>query len=228
VTAMSVSANTSRELGIQDLREELKDFGTRFRGLTENDLFVLWFLQAYLVDDEDLAARGLVGGSGDKSVDAVVIDDRARTVFLVQGKFRLSINQRAENRSDVVAFADLGAVLWGDRDSYKRFVDGLDPLVRSRLDEARDRIQRRDRYKVHLLYVTTGSCSSSLQTEANGIARGAKGSTEFEVLDGRNPGLRGDCTAADDCWATRGAPDAAAAARCGHEGGARGDRLQRL
>jgi hypothetical protein len=81
VTAMSVSANTSRELGIQDLREELKDFGTRFRGLTENDLFVLWFLQAYLVDDEDLAARGLVGGSGDKSVDAVVIDDRARTVF---------------------------------------------------------------------------------------------------------------------------------------------------
>jgi hypothetical protein len=69
VTAMSVSANTSRELGIQDLREELKDFGTRFRGLTENDLFVLWFLQAYLVDDEDLAARGLVGGSGDKSVD---------------------------------------------------------------------------------------------------------------------------------------------------------------
>ena len=88
------------------------------------------------VEDEDVAARGPVGGSGDKSVDAVVIDDGASTVFLVQGKFRLSINQKPEQQSDVVTFADLGPVLWGDRDNYERFTEGLDPLVRSRLDEA--------------------------------------------------------------------------------------------
>ena len=62
---------------------------------------------AYPVDEDDAAARGQ-GASGDKSVDAVVIDDRASTVFVVQGKFRLSINQKAEQRSDVVAFMDLG------------------------------------------------------------------------------------------------------------------------
>ena len=175
----------SRDLGLKDLREELKDLGSRFRGLTENDLFVMWFLLAYLVDEEDLAARGLVGGSGDKSVDAVVIDDRVSTVFLVQGKFRLSINQKPEQRSDVVAFADLGAVLWGDRDNYTRFTEGLDPLVRARLDEARNRVQRRDRWKVHLFYATTGSCSKALETEAKSIALNAKGPTEFDVLDGR-------------------------------------------
>jgi AIPR protein len=182
---MAVSARTSTELGLPDLREELTDLGSRFRSLSENDLFVLWFLLAYLVEDEDVAARGLVGGSGDKNVDAVVVDDSASTVFLIQGKFRLSINKKAEDRSDVVAFADLGGVLWGDRDNYRRFTEGLDPLVRSRLDEARDRVQRRDRYKVHLLYVTTGSCSSGLEAEAKRIALGAKGPTEFDVIDGR-------------------------------------------
>jgi AIPR protein len=180
-----VSARTSTELGLHDLREELRDLGSRFRNLSENDLFVLWFLLADLVEDEDVAARGLVGGSGDKNVDAVFVDDSASTVFLIQGKFRLSINKKAEHRSDVVAFADLGAVLWGDRDNYRRFTEGLDPLVRSRLDEARDRVQRRQRYKVHLLYVTTGSCSDSLEAEAKRIALGAKGPTEFEVIDGR-------------------------------------------
>src|SRR5437764_2224753 len=182
---VAVSARTSKELGLQDLREELKDLGSRFRSLNENDLFVLWFLVAYLVEDEDVAARGLVGGSGDKSVDAVVIDDRASTVFLIQGKFRLSINQKPEHRLDVVVFADLGAVLWGDRDNYRRFTGSLDPLVCTRLDEARDRVQRRDRYKVHLLYVTTGSCSTTLEAEAKRIAIGAKGPTEFDVIDGR-------------------------------------------
>ncbi len=185
--ALATVATRTRtpSIGLRELREELKELGSRFRGLSENDLFVLWFLLAYLVDEEDIAARGLVGGSGDKSVDAVVIDDRASTVFLVQGKFRLSINQKPEPRSDVVAFADLGAVLWGDRDNYNRFTDGLDPLVRARLDEARNRVQRRDRWKVHLFYATTGSCSKSLETEAKNIARNAKGPTEFDVLDGR-------------------------------------------
>jgi hypothetical protein len=185
--ALTVVAGTrtSKELGLHDLREELNDLGSRFRGLTENDLFVLWFLLAYLVDEEDIAARGLVGASGDKSVDAVVIDNRANTVFLVQSKFRLSINQKPEPRSDVVAFADLGTVIWGDRDNYRRFTEGLDPLVRSRLDDARHMVQRRERWKVHLLYVTTGSCSKTLETEAKNIARNAKGPTEFEVLDGR-------------------------------------------
>jgi AIPR protein len=182
---VATRARTPTDIRLRELREELKELGSRFRGVSENDLFVLWFLLAYLVDEEDIAARGLVGGSGDKSVDAVVIDDRANTVFLVQGKFRLNINQKPEQRSDVVAFADLGAVLWGDRDNYKRFTDGLDPLVRDRLDEARNRVQRRDRWKAHLFYATTGSCSKSLETEAKNIARNAKGPTEFDVLDGR-------------------------------------------
>jgi hypothetical protein len=183
---VAISTRTSsRELGLQDLREELSELGSRFRNLSENDLFVLWFLLAYLVEDEDVAARGLVGGSGDKSVDAVVIDDRASIVFLIQGKFRLSINQKSEQRSDVISFADLGPVLWGDRDNYKRFAEGLDALVKSQLDDARDRVQRRDRYKVHLLYVTTGSCSTGLEAEAKRIAVGAKGPTEFDVIDGR-------------------------------------------
>ena len=112
------------------------------------------------------AASGLVGIANDKGVDAVVIDDRARTVFLIQGKLRMSINERAEGRSDVTSFAELSAFMWGEQSQYRSFTDTLDPLVRARLDEARDRLHRRDRYKLHLLYVTTGSCSSGLNSDA--------------------------------------------------------------
>lgn len=183
---MSASSTEVTAVSLAVLQGELDDLGTHFRSFSDNDLFVLWFLHAYLADDEDIAAKALVGVANDKSVDAVLIDDRARVVFLVQAKFRQRVGEKAEGRSDVTAFADLGSLLWGEREAYRNFTEGLDPLVSAKLDEARDRLQRRDRYRLHLYYVTMGRCSKPLRLEAEGIVRQAQGATEFDLLEGRD------------------------------------------
>src|SRR5689334_5340419 len=55
---------------IDDLRAQLDDFRFGFPALSDDQLFVLWFLRAYLADDDDLAARAITGGAGDKGIDA--------------------------------------------------------------------------------------------------------------------------------------------------------------
>jgi len=51
---------------IDDLRQQVEDLGTRFPKLSDDNLFVAWYLNAMLVDDERTAAESVVGGSGDK------------------------------------------------------------------------------------------------------------------------------------------------------------------
>lgn len=72
----------------KDLQRELTDFGDRFPKLQYDELFVLWFLRAFVTEDEQQAAAGLCGGAHDKGIDAVLIDDPTKNVFIVQGKYR--------------------------------------------------------------------------------------------------------------------------------------------
>jgi AIPR protein len=172
-------------LDLGSLRSELADLGERFPGLTDDELFVLWFLSAYLVDDEAVAAKAIAGASNDKGIDAVYIDHKARAAFVVQGKFRKEVGRKLESRADVASFASLGPTLWGEIHSYRDFCDGLDPLVRAKLDDARECIRRRDRYRLHLHYVTLGRSSADLQEEATRIARRSDGPTEFVLFNGK-------------------------------------------
>jgi hypothetical protein len=43
---------------------------------------------AYVTDNEDRAIQAVTGGSHDKGVDALFIDDPAHAVFLIQAKYR--------------------------------------------------------------------------------------------------------------------------------------------
>src|SRR6266851_1213606 len=98
---------------IDDLRLQLSDFHSRYPKLQDDELFVMWFLHSYLVEDENLAAKALVGVAGDKGVDAVLLDENAKRAFVVQGKYRHRLNGKTEDRGEVLRFAALAGVLWG-------------------------------------------------------------------------------------------------------------------
>ncbi len=145
--------------------------------------FVAWFMTCSVVDTEYEAIASLVGGSGDKSLDALHVDHGARKVFIVQGKYRQKATGGTEKRSDVVAFADL-AHSFADDDAFKAFRSRLAPAVAGKAEEARKRIKTRN-YRQHLYYVTTGKCSAALAREGESIARRNGGHADFDVIDGK-------------------------------------------
>ena len=93
----------TEKLHIEDLKREIDDLQSRYPRLDHPELFVAWFLRAFVTAEEPSAISALCGGSGDKSVDAVLIDDNSRKVFIVQGKYHNKLMEHTEKRSDVIA-----------------------------------------------------------------------------------------------------------------------------
>ena len=57
-----------------DLKREIDDLQSRHNGLNDyREVFVAWFLRAYVTADEESAISALCGGSRDKDVDAILI-----------------------------------------------------------------------------------------------------------------------------------------------------------
>jgi len=167
-----------------DLRRELAEFKDRYPRLGDDELFVLWFLRAFVAEDERVAVSALCGGPRDKGVDAVLIDDPARIVSIVQGKYRQKIAAKREHRGDVVGFAQLAVNLCGDSPAFASLAKDLSPDVLRKLEESRTRIRKRG-YALNMFYVTLGKCSGSLHDEASRIARAADGGVNFQLIDGK-------------------------------------------
>jgi hypothetical protein len=149
-------------LTIENLKLAIRELGERFLRVGDDDLFVLWFLRAYVTESEDRAAEAIVGGTRDKSVDAIFVDDAARAVFLVQGKYRKTLVGKVESRSDVVAFADLAARLHGpDDDEFRSFLSDTDSAVADRLRAVRQKVLNH-KYSTWLYFVTTAKVSGSV------------------------------------------------------------------
>jgi hypothetical protein len=167
-----------------DLRRELADFHDRYPKLGDDELFVLWFLRAFVTDDESIATSALCGGPRDKGVDAVLIDDLARIVFVVQGKYRQKVVAKTEHRGDVAGFAQLAMGVCGDGPSFASLAKDLSPEVLRRLEEARNRIRKRG-YELQMFYVTLGKCSAALHDEASRVVRAADAPVSFQLFDGK-------------------------------------------
>lgn len=167
-----------------DLKREIRELRERYPALRDDDLFVLWFLRAFVTEDEATAAAAVCGGPRDKMVDGVLIDDHARLVFLVQGKYRQQIGRKNEHRGDVVGFAQLADAVSGDSHGFASLAKDLSPEVHVRLEEARGRILKRG-YGLRAFYVTLGKASSPLKDEAERIVRVANGDASFELFDGK-------------------------------------------
>jgi AIPR protein len=171
-------------LSEHDLRRELHEYRERYPKLGDDELFVLWFLRAFVTETDEDAASALCGGPRDKGVDAVLIDEPARTVVIVQGKYRKTLATRTEHRGDVTGFAQLAKEICGDSKTFSSLVQDMSPEVSAKLEYARNRISKRG-YALHLFYVTLGKCSAALQDEANRIARSADIKVTFQLLDGK-------------------------------------------
>src|SRR5712691_11515148 len=138
-----------------DLRREIAEFRDRYPKLGDDELFVMFFLRAFVAEDDSAAMAGLCGGSRDKGVDAVLIDESARIVFVVQGKYRQKLAAKTEHRGDVTGFAQLAVDLCGDGAAFASLAKDLSPNVLGRLEDARSRIRKRG-YALQMFYVTLG------------------------------------------------------------------------
>jgi len=166
-----------------DLRRELSDYRDRYPKLADDHLFVLWFLRAFLTESIDEAANALTGGANDKGIDAILVDQNARSIFIVQGKYREKIEKRQESRADLISFSDIGLDLAGKLEDFKDFCAGISLDIEERLRNCRSLILRQD-YRLQLYYVTTGSVSKELKQEASQRARRADCSCSFHVISG--------------------------------------------
>jgi hypothetical protein len=129
-------------LGLSDLKAQIEELAQREPKLNNDDLFVLWFLKAYVTGNDEQARKAVAGGAGDKSVDAVHIDDAAKGVFIVQGKYRHKLLDKAESRTDVLTFAQLAPLLAEPDDArFAKFVHGMEEYTAGLLREARKRVQ---------------------------------------------------------------------------------------
>ena len=171
-------------LSEDDLRRELSDLRDRYPKLRDDDLFLFWFLRAFVTDSDARASAALCGGPGDKNVDAVFVDEHARIVFVLQGKYRKEMPKKNEGRGDVAGFAQLAVELCGDAKAFTSFAKDMTPQVHQKLEEARNRITKRS-YALHMFYVTMGKCSNALQEEAVRIVRAANARVSFQLFDGK-------------------------------------------
>jgi hypothetical protein len=167
----------------QHLKRELAYFREKFSNLQDDELFVVWFLRAFVTEDEESAAKSLTGGGGDKGIDAVLIDDAAKIVFVVQGKYRQKFNQKNEWRNDVLGFANLAHEL-SDKEAFASLIEGMQPLARKRATEAYERCTKR-KYKLKLYFLSSGKTSGSLRDEANRLVRRSNERASLDIFDGR-------------------------------------------
>ncbi|MCX7424557.1 MAG: AIPR family protein [Planctomycetia bacterium] len=147
---------------------------------------MLWFLWASVAENEEQAAKAVTGGARDKGIDGMLIDDAARAVFVVQGKYHKELLKKNETRADIVSFAEVSQRLCEpDSHAFAEYLRNTDALVAERLQEARKKVLKQN-YRVWLYFVTLGKVSHSHRKDAEQLARKADRNTRIEILDGKD------------------------------------------
>jgi hypothetical protein len=173
------------QLTFDDLKLALEEIRGRYPKFTDDELFVVWFLRAYVTGNDDHAANSVIGESKDKGIDALLIDDAARAVFVVQAKYRQKLDVKGENRADVMSFAEV-VVRLTDRDeaTFQQFLDDTSDLVSARLREARKKVCK-EKYLIWLYFVTTGKVSPSIRKDVLQLVRKTDRQARIEVIGGK-------------------------------------------
>jgi hypothetical protein len=176
---------TTESLTIKDLQDTLADLHDRFPALSDDDLFTLWFLRAYITESESEAARAVTGTSGDKGVDGILIDSAARTVFIVQAKYRKQIGGKAEKRADVISFAELVVRLCeSDERAFSDYLKTTDPSVAEHLRQARKQVPKHH-YRGRLSYATVRNCSAPIVNDVRQLVKSARCDAHIDIITGK-------------------------------------------
>jgi hypothetical protein len=127
----------------------------------------------------------LTGGPGDKSIDAVLVDEKADVCYLIQAKFRRRRFDKSEPRAPIIEFATVAQTICDpDGATFSDFLSGMDATAAESLKIARQRILRRG-YRLVLIFVTLGKCSDAIERDAKQAVRRASKACSIEIIDGR-------------------------------------------
>lgn len=173
------------DLTLKDLKVELADFQERYPKLNEDDLFVAWFMRAYITDDEEASVRAVAGGARDKSIDGIYVDHAARTVFVIQAKYRKAVEGKTELRNDLLGFAHVAEVICNPTAAaFSSFLENMEPYSAELLKETRQRVLKGG-YRLWLYYVTLGRVTPGAEKDAIKLASRAHPEAAMEVLAGK-------------------------------------------
>lgn len=167
---------------IETLKREVREIRDSYPVWSEDNAFVHWFLQAFLTNDREAAAKAVTGAAGDKDVDAVFIDDNLSKVFVLQGKYHKGEKPIHEKRDAVLSFGHLAQIITGPQSDFVTYCRKLDPNVFERLSLARRRIRQRN-FSLGLYYVTTGRCSPALKGETESLSSRVQRDVTISVFD---------------------------------------------
>ncbi len=173
------------------LNANLKEFKTeidlireRYPAFKDDSAFVFWFLHAYLTDKEDTAKNALTGKEGgrggEKNIDAIYIDEKAKQCNIIQGKYHTQ-EDVLEKRNDVLSFADLGLLPWAHKTIIETFYSKLDPIALEKMKDAINCVKNK-KYGLNLYYVTTGKCTETVINEAKTRVRQADVKVDLHIL----------------------------------------------
>jgi hypothetical protein len=160
-----LTVSQKRDQELKQLRGELGVFRDEFSKLSDDDLFVAWFLFAFVTGEKVAAVAALTGHSGEKSIDGIHIDHKARLVSIVQGKYRRRLLASSESRAEVLDFAALAERLAGNDEDFASFMESLEGTAAHLAEQAREAILERG-YRLNLHFATLGRCSGPLEDEA--------------------------------------------------------------
>lgn len=182
-----MGAKRGKAPGLAELKTEIGLLRDQYTHLRDDDLFVLWFVFAFVADTREAATDSLTGASGEKGIDAVHLDHEAKLVTLVQGKYRRALMKTGEKRADVIAFAALAQQLAGDDSEFEALRANLEGGALEKVKKARRAILARG-YRLNLHYATLGKCSEAIVDDARWMVRRVEIPSEhpprLAVLDG--------------------------------------------
>jgi len=154
--------------------------------LKPSDAFAYWFCQAALLhpDNEQEIRASLCGAAYDKNIDIVAWSAISEEVYVVQTKYRDSLGQKGESPNDMTAFANIAGA-FAQRTEAK-----LDAQFQDANADVRDRFKRawrlihKERYALHLIYVSTGKFAKKSLEQAQGIVEASGLQAELTAYDG--------------------------------------------
>lgn len=150
---------------IDYLKKEILEIRDRYPHISEDNAFGVWFMRAFVTDDEESAVHSIKGSANDKGNDSIYFDHDNRIIFIVQCKYHQKSIPNTP-RQDIIALSDIGRSLVHERkEAYKSILNKANSLVKDALIQARKLIFERE-YQLVLQFVTTGKVSTTHLQEA--------------------------------------------------------------
>ena len=138
---------------------------------TRSTALLAWFIENVMREDPDAVEDAICDGGGDKGIDAILFDEDANELFVLQAKHRRN-RRTTQGDSDLKAFVGVATYFSGP--------DGIDELLESGPNEEIiklvDRLRLRERLEesdptVHLVFVTNAQRDVSARDYVRTAAR---------------------------------------------------------